>query len=539
MRNLAALTVGALMLVACACAGGGGGGGGMAGGPNPPGPVVITLGATAGDAQIAFNFNSISGATNYTLYYATSAGVTPLTGTPVPMPASPFTLMGLTNGQAYFAVATYTLAAVESAPSAQVSSTPVQPASSPYDPSWATVAPTNTINHAYVGAQTPLQNGAALRTALNNLVPGDEILIAAGTYAFSNNFSLNLQGTVAAPIWITGLTGAIINMTTTGQNILNIGSSSQTRYICFRGLEFTGGSHGLRFYDCTQVWLNQCHIYGTGDAAISTNTADTSYIHITRNEIHNTGGTGEGMYLGANGAAVIMSNSIIALNHVYDTDNGTAQGDGIELKQGSWGNLIAENLVHECKYPCILVYGTAGQAQNIVERNICYDSEDNAMQIQGECIVRNNLVISAPNGSAFASQNHEANPTNIQVVHNTFVNSATAARLSTWSGGTNMVFANNACYSQSSNAINVVGGTSGITFAGNVTVGSVTSGVNGGTVGAGLSDFVNVTYNASNRDAHPSTGSALLGAASTTHATSQDLEGITRVAPHDAGAYEG
>jgi hypothetical protein len=537
MRNLSALAVASLMLVACACAGGGSGGGsGGAGGP--PGPAVITLGATAGDAQITFNFNAISGASNYTLYYATSAGVTPLTGTPVPMPASPFTLTGLTNGQAYYAVATYTLAAVESAPSTQVSSTPVQPASSPYDPSWATIAPTNTINHAYVGAQTALQNGAALRTALNNLVPGDEILIAAGTYAFNSNFSLNLQGTAAAPIWITGLSGAIINMTTTGQNILNIGSSSQTRYLCFRGLEFTGGSHGLRFYDCTQVWLNQCHIHGTGDAGISTNTADTSYIHITRNEIHDTGGTGEGMYLGANGAAVIMSNSIIALNHVYDTDNGTIQGDGIELKQGSWGNLIAENLVHECKYPCILVYGTAGQAQNIVERNICYDSEDNAMQIQGECIVRNNLVISAI-GSAFASQNHEANPTNIQVVHNTFVNSATAARLSTWSGGTYMVFANNACYSQSSNAINVVGGTSGITFAGNVTFGSVTSGVTGTAAGAGLSDFVNVTYSASNRDAHPSAGSSLLGAASTTHATAQDLEGTTRVAPHDAGAYEG
>jgi hypothetical protein len=537
MRNLSALAVASLMFVACACAGGGSGGTtGGAGGP--PGPAVITLGASAGDAQVSYNFNTISGATNYTLYYSTSAGVTPLTGTPVPMVSSPYSLTGLSNGTTYYAVATYTDASGESAASNQVAATPTQPAASSYDPSWSTITASNTINHAYNSGQTALQNGTALRTALNALTPGDEIVIAAGTYEFSSNFSLNLQGTAAAPIWITGQAGAIIYMNTTGQNILNVGSSSQTRYVCFRNLEFTGGSHGIRFYDCTQVWLNNCHIHGTGDAGISTNTVDTSYMHITRNEIHNTGGTGEGMYLGANNGAVIMSNSIIALNHVYDTDNGTSQGDGIEVKQGSWGNLIAENHVHDTNYPCILVYGTAGQAQNIVERNICYRSNDNAMQIQGECIVRNNLVISAA-GNAFASQPHQGNPTNIQVVHNTFVNSGVAARLSSWSGASNMVFANNACYSQSSNAINVVSGTTGITFAGNVTFGSVTSGVNGSSTGNGLGDFVNVSFDASNRDAHPSGGSALLGVANATHAAAADLEGTTRTSPHDAGAYEG
>lgn len=534
MRNLAALSMIVLTLVACACAGGGGGGVGANG---TVGPATMTLNATAGDAQISFAFNTVAGASNYTLYYDTTPGVTPLTGTPVPMPATPFTLTALSNGTTYYAVATYTDASGESAPSAQVSATPQQPATSPYDPSWSTIAPTSTINHAYNSGQTALQNGTALRTALNALTPGDEIIIAPGTYEFSSNFSLNLQGTAAAPIWITGQTGAIIYMNTTGQNILNVGSSSQTRYLCIRGLEFTGGSHGLRFYDCTQVWLNQCHIHGTGDAGISTNTVDTSYMFITRNQIHNTGGTGEGMYLGANSGAVIMSNSIIALNHVYDTDNGTSQGDGIELKQGSWGNLIAENLVHDCNYPCILVYGTAGQPQNIVERNICYNSNDNTMQIQGECIVRNNLCINGA-GSAFASQVHQGNPTNLQVVHNTFVNGAgRAAKLSSWSGAANMVFANNACYSTGNWAIDC-NGISGVTFAGNVCFGSVTSGISF-TAGNGLSDFVNVTTNGANRDAHPAGGSALLGAANATQATPKDLEGTSRTAPHDAGCYDG
>ena len=245
------------------------------------------------------------------------------------------------------------------------------------------------------------------------------------------------------------------------------------------------------------------------------------------------------MYLGANNGAVIMSNSIIALNYVHDTDGPTVtQGDGIELKQGSWGNLIAENLVHDCNYPCILVYGTAGQPVNIIERNICYNSNDNVMQVQGEAIVRNNLCINGA-GSAFASQVHQGNPINLTVVHNTFVNGGGAARLSAWNSVAGMVFANNACYSNSSTAINVVGGTTGVTFAGNVFYGGVTGPSSGYTTGNGLSDFVNVTWTATMRDAHLAGGSALNGAAASAWATPEDLEGSARTAPHDTGAFRG
>lgn len=541
MRNHCVMTCGAVLLLLSACAGGGGSSGGNTPGM-PAGPAVITLAATAGDSAISFTFSAVSGATGYTIYYRTSPGVTTSNGTSLAAVSSPTNLPGLTNGTTYFAVITYTTASGESAPSAEVSATPQTPAASPYDPTWAGVAATTTIPHNYNSGQTQLQNGTALRNAINARTAGQKLEIGTGMYELSSNFTVNLQGTAGAPIWVVAASGAspVIYMNTTGQNIMNVGVGSQSRYLCFRGIEFTGGSHGLRLYDCTQVWIDQCEIHNTGDAGISTNTVNTSFIHITRNEIHDTDGTGEGMYLGANNGAVIMSQSVIALNHVYNTNAATvSQGDGIELKQGSWGNLIAENHVHDCNYPCILVYGTAGQPQNIVERNLCYRSNDNAMQIQGECIVRNNLVISAT-GSAFASQIHQGNPTNIQVIHNTFINGARAARLSSWSGATNMLFANNACYSTGNFALDVVGGVTGIGFAGNVLFGSVTAGVPGGsyTIGNGLGDFVNVTANASSRNAHLAAVSACRGAASTANATSHDLEGTPRVAPHDAGCYE-
>jgi hypothetical protein len=92
----------------------------------------------------------------------------------------------------------------------------------------------------------------------------------------------------------------------------------------------------------------------------------------------------------------VAHDCVIAQNHVYDT--GGEQGDGIELKQGSWGNLIAENFVHDTHYPCILVYGTAGKPFNVVERNLCYGSGDAVLQVQGEAIVRNNVLANGATG---------------------------------------------------------------------------------------------------------------------------------------------
>lgn len=414
---------------------------------------------------------------------------------------------------------------------------------SQYDPPWATVAPTSTINHAYNSGQTSAQNGTALMAAMNALTAGQKLVIAAGTYSINSSFNLNVAGTVSAPIFIEAATGAtvIINQTNAGQNIMQVGNGFAARYVALRGIEWTGGSE-LRFYDCANIWFDRNKVHDTGDAALTTNTNNTDHMYITRNEIWNTGGTGEGMYLGANNGTVVMHSSIIALNHVHNTDGATVtQGDGIELKQGSWGNLIAENLVHDCKYPCILVYGTAGQAQNIVERNTCYNSGDNAMQIQGECIVRNNLVINAV-GSAFASQVHQGNPTNLQVVHNTFINSGRAVNLSAWQGASNMIFANNVCYSQSSDAIRFATGNTGVTCVGNVTAGAlVTVPAGGATATAAsnpLTDFTSVTWTATSRNALPVAGCTIIGAGNATHAVTNDITGATRATQLESGCYD-
>ncbi|NJO92870.1 MAG: hypothetical protein HC831_30800 [Chloroflexia bacterium] len=192
---------------------------------------------------------------------------------------------------------------------------------SDYFTSWADISPINSITHSYNSSLTETENGAALADAMQALEPGDELKIGSGTYSINKYFNLQVSGTSLAPIWIVAEDGVVITRPDANQNIMNIGASGPVGYLCIRGVEFTGGSAGVRFYDCSNVWLDQCHIHHTEEAGLTTNTNNTSFMYITKNEINNTGGTGEGMYLGANNGEVIMSQSVIAQNHVHHTND--------------------------------------------------------------------------------------------------------------------------------------------------------------------------------------------------------------------------
>lgn len=241
-----------------------------------------------------------------------------------------------------------------------------------YDPAWATVSSQRIVKHA-------ASDGTALVKAVAALKPGDRLEIASGTYSVDRMWDIGVSGTAEAPIWIVAAKDAkvIITRPDNKQNVINIGQSVPVSYLCLRGIEITGGSHGMRLGRFSQVWIDQCHIHHTGEVCLGSNSADTNHLHLTRNHIHDGGGHAEGMYLGGNNGTHIMSESIIALNHIHDCRGD--QGHGIEVKQGSWGNLIAENHVRDTNYPCITVYGTAGKPVNIIERNLCYRSADHTM----------------------------------------------------------------------------------------------------------------------------------------------------------------
>lgn len=389
-----------------------------------------------------------------------------------------------------------------------------------YAPAWAGIAPKRVIQHTAV-------DGAALVKAVAALQPGDQLVLAPGTYNVTSMWDIQVSGTAEAPVWITGQEGAKVTITRPDaqQNVLNIGQGAPARHLCLRGVELTGGSHGLRLGRCEEVWIDQCHIHHTGGVCLSANSANTRRLFITRNHIHHGAGHAEGMYLGANNGQHIMSESIIALNHVHDCRGD--QGDGIEVKQGSWGNLIAENNIHDTHYPCITVYGTAGKPVNIIERNLCRRSDDHVMQVQGEAIVRNNVLIGAK-GAGFTSTDHQGKTLNLQVLHNTIINTGHAFSGGSWNGREGMVLANNILYSKDGNAMNFPNGKAGVTLAGNIVLGSGSK--EGGTPGRGLEDFADLTWDAEKHDATP-TPSAPFDHASPAHLLPTDFNNRPRPTP--------
>jgi hypothetical protein len=412
------------------------------------------------------------------------------------------------------------------------------PSTTAYDPPWANVAATRVIRLDRDAALSDAQNGDRLVTALRALVPGDRLEVGGGTWSIDRYLDLVLSGTAAAPIWIVAQQGAtpVLTRPDASQNVLNLGVAGPVAYVCLRGLEVTGGSALVRLYQCSNVWLDRCHLHHNAEAALTANTANTDHLYITRNEIHHTGGTGEGMYLGGNNGAVVMRDSVIALNHVHDC--GGTQGDGIEVKQGSHGNRIVENHVHDTNYPCITVYGTGGQARNVIERNVLYRSNDNVLQVQGEAIVRNNLLIAGA-GSGFHSHDHQGQTLELTVVHNTIVTAGRGMNLSSWSNRANLVLANNAIFSQSGDAVTFPGGSVGVVVSGNVALGRVTGYAGPGVSAArALTDLTDVAYDASRRDARPVAGSPLVGAGDAAHAAQNDIAGAARSGAVDAGCLE-
>ncbi|MFG0315774.1 MAG: right-handed parallel beta-helix repeat-containing protein, partial [Planctomycetota bacterium JB042] len=232
---------------------------------------------------------------------------------------------------------------------------------SPFDPPWADVAPANVISFEHDGSLSNAQNGELLRQTILGLSPGDRLEIGDGTYSISNHFTAPLVGTSVAPIFVVAAEGATPKITRPNEyeNVMNVGTTTpgSAQYLAFRGLEFEGGSMGIRIYGGSNVWIDRCEIHHTADAGLTANTVDTDHLYLTRNHIHHTAGYGEGMYLGANGGAVVMRDSIVARNHVHHTGTTGGQGDGIELKQGSHSNWIVEKSIHVSNYPCLFAYG--------------------------------------------------------------------------------------------------------------------------------------------------------------------------------------
>lgn len=371
--------------------------------------------------------------------------------------------------------------------------------------------------------------------AASALQPGEELILRGGMYLFDEKVSISVQGTEERPIIVRAKKGErpVIKQATERHNVIEISNSS---HLIVRGITFTGGSHGIRLINADFITIEECEIFETGDVALSANAGGTyEGLRILRNHIHHTNGTGEGMYLGCNNDSCRIANSVIQGNYVHHTNrSGVEQGDGIEIKDGSYGNLVRDNVIHDTKYPGILVYSTAGNgARNIVEGNVVWNVAENTIQIAADAVVRNNIVL----GNVAFQRHQSGSPSNIEFVHNTIVSTGSALDIRNVSG--RVLVANNAIYGQRAAIRLISGEISRVTLAGNVGVGGLVGVTSGFTVGNGLFlDFVDARYRGRPPiDLFPAEGSALIGAGVAAHVSEVDFNGVARDGIADAGAY--
>ncbi len=385
----------------------------------------------------------------------------------------------------------------------------------------------------------------------NTLQPGDTLILHGGTYTQTCRRAITVNGTAADPIIIRAADGEVPILTrpagsgnSYSQNNIEIVNAS---HLVIRGLHFKGGDIAVRFIGGHYITFEDNEVYESANNALALNSGNTDSFSIRRNHIHHTGlldsalGTteGEGMYVGCNGASCIASNHLIEANYIHDLRSTSGGGnDGIEVKVGSYGNVIRDNVIHTTtigtRYPCIFVYG-GGMAQNVVEGNALWNCGE-AIQVVADALVRNNLILNSDVGITAAPHAQVSQVDNVSIVNNTIYGHDPCLYIR-WSGAPNMVLANNALYCGGGTAVDA-SGLSGTTVAANYVEGAL-SGAAIDSVrffagGSAVTAFVDAT----GLDFWPKPGSALIGAANAAHAPGLDFNTLARNPAFDVGAYE-
>ena len=152
----------------------------------PATPTGLT--ASAGNAQVTLNWNSVSGAASYKLQRSTTngSGYVDFANNTVTAPTVTLTNTGLTNGTTYYYVLTATNTAGTSPQSAQVIATPVAPPVIPATPTGLTATAGNarvTLNWAAVSGaasykvQRSTTNGSGYVDFANNTVTAPTVTL--------------------------------------------------------------------------------------------------------------------------------------------------------------------------------------------------------------------------------------------------------------------------------------------------------------------------------------------------------------------------
>jgi hypothetical protein len=386
-------------------------------------------------------------------------------------------------------------------------------------------------------------------TVANSLKPGDELILHGGVYSQDGRRAITAEGTAAKPIIIRAANGQKPMLTRPADNIDRYNNIEfiDCSHLIVRGIGFRGGSSGVRFIRGHHITFEGCEIFQTGNNALTMNSGDCDSFIIRKNHIHHTGLSksrrteGEGMYIGCHDGSCITTNSVFEGNYIHHL-RGTSSGgnDGIEIKFGSYGNVVRDNVIHDTniakQYPGIFVYGSNGKGINIVEGNVIWNAGE-GIQVVSDAIIRNNIVFNCSMTGITAAP-HVAVPyvSDVKIINNTIVNHPKGV-LIRWNKAQNMVFANNAIYCPGATAFDA-SGLGDAVFSANFVQGRL-NGIqingfeflNGGTV---CDAFIEPDKS----NFWPKPNSVLIEKADSDYAPELDFNHALRKMPFDVGAYE-
>ena len=415
------------------------------------------------------------------------------------------------------------------------------------------------------------------------LQPGDQVILADGMYVTADDKMLNIAhvGTAAQPIVIRAADGEtpVITRNTYGafndyyQNLQhNVINMRGAQYVTLRGLQITGGNWAIRIGSKTDmVYINPAHpmgnilrpaknitveycdIHHVHNTAISANFPGDLYEDLVfrHNEISYTARYGESFYLGNYDDATstifaVARNCVIENNYLHDQvwvgswyqDPAVSyHGTGVQFKDGSYNNIIRDNVIHYTKYPAILVSGatptpfSAGDTigPNLIERNVIWEISKAPSDITGQGIqcaadvtLRNNIIY-AP--QPLRIQTHQlSTPHAIQVINNTLVSTGSDTLIIANTPIGAILIANNALYRGPNRTDVITGGGSGSSWVTKV-------------ANVAIPDLTAALVNPAGLDFFPTAGSPLRNAASATYQSFDDFNKMVRNSDLTAGAY--
>jgi len=308
----------------------------------------------------------------------------------------------------------------------------------------------------------------------------------------------------------------------------------------------TGVSHDILIEDCI--------LHDVGNVIVGAQAPEIYRVTLRRNELRNAGVCC--VYWGyfEEEPKRYAHDCLIDQNLMTDcpADARSATGYGIQIKAGSYGNVIQDNVLMDVAGTSragIIVYHTAEavgeplRADNVIRRNVILRSRNEGIDAAAGAVIENNLVIDAANyGYYFQGRDGYTGP--LKVINNT-------ARLSTASGNDRgFMFSG----WQGVDERSVIAHNLSLMTTADLVAFRATDGVGGAIVAEnlafGTTDIAGVALLSSPEQAvqslsygdpdflFPVTGGPAVDAGSPSPAAADDFNGVTRDGLPDIGAYE-